>query len=357
MESIIPLTEFITYVLFSFLTGHVALQFVPKSKKPVTKIPKPVLLLAALGIIVFSLPPALQVVFYFGDGFGVETLSLFTQFEVGISWIFIGFMATLLWMTIYVEGSKYIQAFLILLMILAVGYASHGASLAFWPGFISHSVHFFAVTLWTGILLHVGWIAKEVKVWGAFLKWFTPLAIGCLLLLTASGLTVMSLMVDFRDYANSWALTYGQMLLLKHISIIPILAFAIINGILAKKIKENEDFEPQQWIQAETIFLMFAFFFTGIMGTLQPPHQVNFTIQSDGAASWVVSLIGKEITAPFQIQFSPSLQGILVGIMAIFFFALLFVSFYKKTKASIALLFGICFMIAFYLGIMLNITV
>lgn len=71
-------------------------------------------------------------------------------------------------MTVYVEGSKYLQAFWLLLMILAVGYASHVASLSFWTGLLSHSIHFLAVALWTGILIHVAWFSKNLHNWMTF---------------------------------------------------------------------------------------------------------------------------------------------------------------------------------------------
>ncbi|MFC0272149.1 copper resistance D family protein [Metabacillus herbersteinensis] len=357
MSALIPITEYLNYVLFSILVGHIVLQFIPESKKPTIVIPKSTLLLSILGIILCSFAPALQVILYFSEGLGYRAaFSILTDFQVGISWIFIGFMATFLWMTIYVEGSKYLQAVWILLMILAVGYSSHVASLYFWEGLITHSLHFLAVTLWTGLLLHVAWLSKDLKNWFSFLKWFTPFAIGCFVLLITTGLLVMFYVVEPRDYMNSWALPYGQMLLLKHISIIPLLLFAFINGFLAKRSLQDETFKPRPWLQAESILLMIVFFITGVLGTQSPPHQVNFTVKSEGAATWVESLIGKEIIPPFLIQVAPSLQGILLVIFSFMFLILIIISFNKKIKSTVALLFASCFIVSLYLGLMMNVT-
>lgn len=193
MNILVPITELFLYVLFSFLIGHVVLKFVSDTKKPKISIPKPMLLLATLGIIIFSLGPVLQVVFYFSEsvGLGLTTFSVLTKFPVGIAWVFTGFMATFLWMTIYVEGSKYLQAFWLFLMVLSVGYASHAASLSFWSGFMSHTIHFVVITLWVGILIQVSWFSKETKNWSAFLKWFTPFSIVLLIVTIGSGFVLM----------------------------------------------------------------------------------------------------------------------------------------------------------------------
>ena len=45
----------------------------------------------------------------------------------------------------------------------------------------------------------------------------------------------MTIVVDYKDYANSWMLPYGQALLIKHLLIIPLLAYAFINSVLIRK--------------------------------------------------------------------------------------------------------------------------
>ncbi|MDF2791656.1 MAG: hypothetical protein K0S80_4758 [Neobacillus sp.] len=240
MNVMIPIAEIGNYIVFSILIGHVALQFVPDSHKPNINISRSILLLSTLGIFVFTLGPIAQTISYFSDSVGI-TLAIFsvlTDFQVGHAWIFIGFMSVFLWMTILVNGTKYLQALWLLLMVLGVGYASHVASLSFWAGFLAHSAHFLMVTLWTGILIHVAWFSKDQQKWPLFLRWLTPFAVACIIVIILSGFTLMIYVFEPKDYVSSWVLPYGQMLLLKHISIIP-LVFAFINGVLTRKSYKN----------------------------------------------------------------------------------------------------------------------
>ncbi|OPX02495.1 copper resistance D family protein [Geobacillus sp. LEMMY01] len=358
MPFIVSLSEFFNYIFYSLLAGHVALSFVPDEKKPKIIIPKPMLLLSILGIIVSSFGPVLQVIFYFSDGsdyFNQKSWSILTDFQVGKAWIFIDWVATFLWMTVYVEGSKYLQAFWLLLMILAVGYASHVASLSFWTGLLSHSIHFLAVALWTGILIHVAWFSKNLHNWMTFLKWFTPFAIGCMVIILTSGFSVMLFVVDISDYINSWVLPYGQMLLLKHISIIPLLAFALINGILLRRLSAQPNLNIRAWLKAETIIITVIFFFTSILGTLSPPHDIDFTVKSEGASKWLEYLIGKTIITPVNLKPMFSIEGFFLILFGFMFLVMIFLSFYKKMKPYFAVVCGLLFIVCTYFGLMVSI--
>ncbi|PGT90715.1 copper resistance D family protein [Bacillus sp. AFS040349] len=359
MSQLIPVTEYVSYMLFSFLVGHVVLQFVPQTHKPIITVKKQSLLLAVLGIIILTFLPVLQVILFFSpEGLiSLTSYSILTEFQVGIAWLYGSFFAVLLWMTIYVEGSKYIQALFLLLMIFSVGYASHSSTLNLWPGLFSHAIHFLVITMWVGVLLHVGWLSKDDKNWRLFLKWFTPLSIILFLTVTITGIFLMFFVVEPRDYVNSWVITYGQVLLVKHLSIIPILAFALINGFLARKVKANDQFNPIKWVQAETIILMVVFFITGVLGTLPPPHQVNATLIQEGPAPWIEFLLGQNITAPFIVQLSLHLDAVLLLIIGVLFIGLLIISFYKKISPILAVGFGIAFIISTYLGLMFSIVI
>ncbi|OIK11839.1 CopD family protein [Bacillus sp. MUM 13] len=358
MDVLLPLSHLINYLLFAFLAGHIALKFVPKEKKPKTAVPKPALLLSALGIMICTFMPVLEVIRYFADnsGFTSVLLSVITDFQVGRAFLATGFSGALLWLTIQLRGSKYLEAFWLLIMIAAQGYASHVASLSFWTGFASHSVHFFMISLWGGILLHISFFVKGENNWQAFLRWFTPFAILSLVLIFSSGLVLMFKIVEPREYFMSWALPYGQMLLLKHISIIPVLAFAFINGFLAKKAEREKTFNPVPWVKAETILLLAVFSFTAIMGTLSPPHDPDITVTTEGASKWASFLIGKEIAAPISVHLNMSYQGVFLFLISFLFLAMIMESFRKKTSALLGLLFGLCFIASLYFGIMLDIT-
>ncbi|WP_299089366.1 CopD family protein [uncultured Metabacillus sp.] len=359
MTPLIPITEYITYMLFSYLTGHVILQFIPVDKKPAIQVSKSSLLLSVLGIIIFTFFPVLQVISYFStEGFlSLRAYAILTEFQVGISWLYGSFFAVFLWMVMYVEGSKYLQAFFLFLMMISLGYASHSASLDLVPGLFSHSIHFLTITIWVGVLIHIGWLAKSIEDWHGFLRWFTPLSIVLFLITTVTGILLMFFVFHPRDYANAWVLPYGQMLLLKHLSIIPVLMFALVNGILSRKAKVDSTFDAKKWIQAETVILMIIFFITGVLGTLTPPHQVNATVIQEGAAFWVEYFIGHKIAAPFIVQLNTGFEGIVLLCIAILFLALIVISFYKKVSAWIPLSFGILFIISAYLGLMMSVSI
>lgn len=59
--------------------------------------------------------------------------------------------------------------------------------------------------------------------------------------------------------------------------------FTFINGVQSKRTLENPSFNPRPWIKGESLLILIAFTFTSVLGTLSPPHEVEFTIQSEGA--------------------------------------------------------------------------
>jgi len=358
MGFLIPIAEFGTYLMFSILVGHVALQFVPETNKPKIYIAKPFLLLSTLGIIIFTLGPIVQTISYFQDGIGfaLATKSVLLDFQVGKAWIFIGFMATFLWITLLLNGSKYIQAFWLLLMILAVGYSSHVASLSFWAGLFSHSTHFLMVTLWTGIIINIAWFSKDQSNWSKFLRWFTPFASICFIIIILSGIYLMLFIVEPKDYVKAWVLPYGQMLLLKHISIIPVVVFAFINSVLARKSLNHSSFNPRPWIRGESLVLLIVFYFTAVMGTLSPPHEVEFTVKSEGASKWVEWVLGKNIISTLNINLLPTFQSVLLILLSILFLILILLSF-KRAKSAAAVIFGVGFVITLYIGLMFTLSI
>lgn len=359
MNQLIPITEYVSYMLFSYIVGHVVLQFIPESKKPAIQTSKQGLLLSVLGIIILTFLPVLQVILYFSpEGvLNLNAYSILTEFQIGIAWLYGSFFAVFLWMILYVEGSKYFQALFVVLMIVSVGYASHSSTLELWPGLISHSIHYLTITIWVGVLIHIGWLTHKVENWHAFLRWFTPLSIILFLITMVSGLSLMLFVVELKDYANSWVLPYGQILLIKHISIVPVLTFALVNGFLSRKTRFDTSFDAKKWVQVETISLMIIFFITGILGTLPPPHQVNATVIQEGPAFWMDFLLGQEIVAPFSVHLTTGIQSTLLLVIAFIFLIMIIISFFKKLSPWIALGFAIIFIIATYLGLMMSIVI
>ncbi|WP_088014543.1 copper resistance D family protein [Gottfriedia acidiceleris] len=357
MSYIVPITEFITYLLYSILVGKFVLDFVPSHKKLTIIISKRTIYSVIVGILFFSLFPALRVITFFLDDVHLKTAiySVFIKTAIGNTWIYSSMFAIMLVINIYSDGKKFFNFFWLFMMILSIGYAGHITSMNFWTGFIFQSSHFLMVSIWSGILFNVTWLTKDTKNYRKFLKWFTPLAIICVVLIFISGVVLMLEVIRLKDYTNAWLLPYGQMLLLKHISIIPVLFFAFFNGVLMRKSSTSNNIRG--WLKTEYITITFVFFFTAIMGTKSPPHNINLTLQNEGPSKWIEWIMGIDITLPIRLAFTFTLEGTMLMSMSIIFLVLLVISFIKKTKIVLPVSFSICFVITMYLGLMYSVSV
>ena len=115
-------------------------------------------------------------------------------------------------------------------------------------------------------------------------------------------------------------------------------------------------FNPKPWIKAESIILLIVFYFTAVMGTLSPPHEIEFTVKSEGASKWVEWFLGKTILSTSQIQFLPSFQSGLLIELSILFLLMIMFSF-KQRRPILAIAFGIIFIIVLSMGLMFSLFI
>lgn len=340
------------YVAFSYVAGSIVLQFVPDSKKPMIHTSKALLLSSVTGIALFSAAPVIELSFLLKNDEEWMTVfqTVILDYRVGQGWGITVLLSLLLWLAIYFKGSRYTQAYLALLLILAVGFYSHVSTLSPWAGFISHSIHFLALTLWAGVLLHVAWFSRNGQNWDRFLKWFTPFAVVCVLVLLASGVILMLFFIEPADYVNSWVLPYGQMLLLKHLSILPLLIAALINGFLNKR-----RILDVLWLRVEVVLLFMVFVFTAIMSKQAPPHNINNTLRSVGTAPFVEWLKGEQYI-PINASLALSLNSVLLLALSMLFLGMMLLNFYRQLTPWLSLLFGTVFLITAYAGLMLVVS-
>ncbi|HSJ37338.1 MAG TPA: hypothetical protein VK945_03915 [Planococcus sp. (in: firmicutes)] len=345
-------SDFLLYAVVSFLAGIIVLQFVPEHRKPSITVKKPAILLAIAAVPILSAAPAIQLVGLLVDnaGFGSAVWTAISEFQVGQSVAFSLLLAFFWFGATAVNSSKYIQAFWFLLSIINIGFGSHAASLDFLPGLLSHTLHFLSLTLWAGVLIVVTWFSPALTNWRSFLKWFTPFAFGLMAILLVSGFAVWLLFSRPADYAASWVLPYGQMLLLKHLSILPLLAAALLNGF-GNKTKEPS----RKGLKLETFMLGLVFLFTAIMSKLAPPHTVNNTFLTEGAAPFIESVIGEQFL-PILPQVIFSIDGILLLLVGVLLIALMIMSFFRKVPLWLSCIFGLGFVVSVYLGLMMNIN-
>ncbi|ANU27379.1 copper resistance D family protein [Planococcus versutus] len=340
------------YTAFSYLAGAIILKFVPENKKPSLSTSKMLLLISTLAIIFLSFVPVYElVVFLQSTQSTAEAFqTAITQFRIGQGWLVTVLLSVVLAITIYVDGNRYIQALYTFLLILTVGFYSHISTLDLWAGFALHSSHILLMSVWTGILLHVAWFAENGKNWRRFLSWFTPVALVCVAGVIASGVVIMFFFVAPADYTNSWALPYGQLLLLKHISIIPVLLAALLNGFLNKK----KVFQ-QAWLKVESLLLLCVFVFTAFMSKQAPPHDVNDTLRIEGGG-WLIEKISGPLYIPIAAQLDWTLNGVLLIGLSLLLLSLMLVSFYRQLNTWLSLFWGVGFIGCFYIGLMMNLS-
>lgn len=280
---LVSVTEFILYICFSVLLGSLLLFMVPDDKKPPIYIPKKVLYLAAGLIPLTAFLPIFQTVKILAGNmdFWFIIKNVVFTFEIGKAWLFITSVTIILICVLLagnVEKNKglTIWAFVLsLLMLLGYTRSSHAATITEWQGFLFHTLHFLAVTIWIGILFVVSWFSKSKNNWLDFLKWFTPLAITCLIITIVAGYFTMEIDINsyddpdatiFQEYGNSLMVNYGQALFIKHLFIISLVLFATFNGFLFRMKHHRESFNPFKWTRIESIYALVVFGLTAYMG-------------------------------------------------------------------------------------------
>lgn len=343
-------SDFLLYGVMSFLAGILVLQFVPDHQKPVIMVKKSVILLAIASIPILSAAPAIQLTGLLMKNSPLSSAfwTAITEFQAGQSFVFSSLLAFFWFGAAAINSSKGIQAFWFVLAVINIGFGSHAASLDFIPGMLSHTVHFLSLSLWAGVLLVITFFAAELTNWRSFLKWFTPFALGMVAILLLSGVAIWLMFSKPADYAASWVLPYGQMLLLKHLSILPLLAAAFLNGF-GNKAKTPS----RHLLKLETFMLGLVFLSTAIMSKLAPPHNVTNTLLTEGTAPFIEILSGN-LLLPIAPQLAMSVNGVLLTLIGFMSFGLMIMSFYKKMPLWLSCLFGLFFVVAVYAGLMMN---
>ncbi|MFC7686179.1 copper resistance D family protein [Ureibacillus sp. GCM10028918] len=353
-------SQALVYLCFAVLLGSFILAFISEAKRPTIVVPKSALLVSTIGIALFSFFPVLQILLYLvpNMGFGETLQSVLLTFEVGKAWLFTFIVSIILLLFISffdVQANKLYRSIgvaLTFLLILSLGWSSHASSYNQLLGFVSDTVHFTAVSVWVGILIVISWFSKNHQNWANFLKWFTPVALVCFGLTFVSGLLLMDIIVE--DYTNSWPISYGQSLLLKHLLIIPLVVFAAINSLMIKKkVQMDESFNPLPWVKAESIVMLLIFSATAALGQQSPPRE---TAISSSNVSQLFSLVYQgQIQPNMLVQFAPNATAIMLAVVTLLFLVLMVFSFVKKMPAIMTFVMGLFLVMSGYLSLMLSI--
>ena len=351
------ITQTILAICFSYCLGSFILALVPKHCRPRIHLSQPWILIAVACIGLLSFVPVLQIILYIYSENGLMYIvqSVLFTFQVGKAWILLFIGANLLFIYViwvdYREFKKYARIGLTITisLIAIVGWASHAGAYDPVIGFISHTIHYTAISAWCGILFIISWFSKEYKEWFSFIKWFTPFAIICVILTIISGLSLMNFSIADGQYFNSFLSSYGQVLFIKHLLILPLLFFALINGFLIKgALKQNNVVDIKNWLRAESFVVFLIFFTTAILGEQAPPHE---TVINQYNVSFLFSLFYRgTFKDNMQVVFEISRLGIINFVLS-FIFLCASVYFTLKNRKSLWVFICLIFLVfKLYLG-------
>ncbi|ASN05578.1 copper resistance D family protein [Virgibacillus necropolis] len=379
---LVTLAEFILYICFAILIGSLILLLVPEEKKPPVAIPKKILYLVVGLIPIATFLPVLKM----ANILSGENLELWLilknvifTFEIGKSWLFITFVSVILMIVLLNKNSTKKKHLIVWALVLALsillGYtqSSHAATITEWKGFVFHTLHFLSVVVWIGILFVVSWFGKNKTNWLAFIKWFTPVALTCLIITIVAGYFTMGIDINsnddpsssiVQDYQNSLLVNYGQALLLKHIFIISLVLFAFINGVLFWRKYDIESYNPLKWARLESMYALIVFGLTAFMGQSWPPHQIYSLLKAEGASPLFKALYDGEILSAYQEAQSLAIFNVtmtfgfesfvLFGLGIVFLAITLFAAIARKS-VFVSTLASLLMVVSLYAGIMIGV--
>ena len=322
---LVPLLELLSYIAFSFLAGHLVFRFVRKEEAAI-RTPRSDVLAAAASAALVTSGPVINLVSIIGaqNGYGQALSQVLFQFTAGRVWIGIFFLAICVWLLLYFNKFPLLTLLLFLGMLFLSAYGSHSAVEGGLIGAFAHFVHLGAAVFWVGVLIQVCFYTSEQFSWESFLKWFTPFAILLVMLVIASGIIVMLFAMDIRNYGNAL------------IVFIPVLVFAVINGILARNAHRDPAFRPLNWIRAEAILLAIIFICTAILGTSATPADIPATLSNEGSAL-IFGSIFSSVTAESVATWHWGVLGVVCFTGFGLFLASIVYLFKKRAAASFAL--------------------
>ena len=352
MTAFTALSDFLLYIVMALVAGSVALRFAPGHKGREAALPPAVSSFLCIAVPILAAAPVVQLAFLLSpEGQRMRAfVDIAKGFRAGHSFLFVAAAAILLLMAIRFGASRWIQAALMIAAFSAVAYGSHSATIHETAGFIAHAVHLTLLSAWAGIVLLIAWRPGTVPDWRGFLKWFTPLAGSFMAIIIGTGIFLMLLVMNADEYAASWILPYGQMLLLKHLGIVPLLAAAGINAFLA-----NKDHPPAGWLRLESLMLLLVLLFTSFMSKMAPPHDLDKTFAAEGQAPLTKWMTGP-VDSPLQAHFTLQADGIAALFMAVLFLILIPLAERRSLPGWTGVAAGIGFIAAAYLGLMMTVS-
>ena len=358
-------SESLLYICFSLVMGYFILQLVPIAYKPTIVFPKWLLLLCVISIPTMSYIPLHLIAAQYADAFQLGYIpmirSILLDLPVGEAWLWtllgsVG-LALMVGIPALAKDRHMPKVGLLLTLLLSVwfGFASHAASLSSFRGLIVHTGHFTSVIIWLGILFIVSWFATDYSQWTKFLRWFSPLAIVCVLMSLIAGITLMSFTT--LQYNNGLMLNFGQYLLIKHITILPLLWLAFSNGYLyPRRAKKESTLSPKGFLRAESILALVVLIITAMLGQQAPPHNVVETLRTESPSRLFTSLYQGSFSPDMELLWQFNLNSVMLWLAASLMLYVSYIAF-RQRKISVMVIVCLLFILLAYLGYMFGIVV
>lgn len=345
------------YTCLAIVLASAVSELVPMRRLPSLQLAHGVKLTSVSGILVFAIGSLLLTSANIAETFQLPLLQTFLQMLYD-SLQGAGVLALLVCGVVWYGADAFARGKLrsVLILVASIGFVlsaavtMHAATLSL-VAYIAQAVHLLAVSFWLGWLLLMGWFTKAKSPWLAFLSWYTPAAVLCVIAVTLSGLKLMS---DFStEWVNAWVMDYGQVLLMKHLLIIPLLAFAAINGIWTRRrLVRSESFDPRSWFRAEGLLALTVFVVTAALSRTAPPHDLRQTLLDTPPSELFTHLYRGTVTADIQLTFQLQPLSLIFAVASILFVSMMFLVYFRKLHASIGFAAALLFAISSYFALM-----
>ncbi|WP_152655155.1 copper resistance D family protein [Oceanobacillus sp. CFH 90083] len=286
-------TEMFLYLCLAFLAGSFLIRLLPATSPIKVHVSSNLQLAAIWGIALFAFIPLIQLIRHITarSSLGSAFEDVLLSFRIGNAWLFLFTICILF--SVYIAFVKdtsskqtaWVGMIFTGFVAFGIGWASHAGSFTGFSGVFTHAVHMLTVSAWIGTLMMACWFVPKSMNWLTFIKSYHPFALTCFVIVVLSGILLAQFTVDLRQYDEALLVSYGQSLFLKQLFIIPLVIYAIFNGIwMKRRLQADISLQARPWVRVEFFIILFILLLTGIMNEQSPPLHIESLIAHSGYA-------------------------------------------------------------------------
>lgn len=348
------------YICLSLIVGYFILRSTPKTAKPTLHLSKYIVFIATSCIMLIMLLQSIPILLFLMQKHTLATsmATYFLTYEKGKVTLWVIIVTIILMGYIKraseTKAARIVGLVLSLLLIIGLAWGSHINATQPYTGALIQTMHIFAVSMWVGVLLWLSVLAKDTKHWLSFLQWFSKLAMICLVGMAITG--VLALWLIIPSYPASWYTSYGHALLWKNILMLPVLYYALMNGVLIKKrILQQPSFNPLPWLRVETIVLLLIFTITAYLSNQEPPQ--NVIVTNEAIPILIQQWLDLNITTTSTISLTVSYTAILGIVVTGMIMVCMIYSFVKEYTVWLTIVLTVMVSSIMYIAILSSIQI